>query len=132
MPSAALTRLAAGSAVLRSLHGESLTRRAASDVMGTEHGEVVTSETGQAILGDNASDEPFTCNWFDEFYMEQSPDGITVAALRPACEVSDDELSDPKRNDIITRVETGVAYSVQAVKPDGFGNNLLLLSKHAH
>lgn len=130
MPPVADALLSQGTVALRSVYGESLTRRAASDVVGTEHGEVITTEDGKAILGGNSTDETFTCNWFDEFYQEPSPDGITIAALRPACEVSDDELADPVRNDVITR--NGVAYYVNVVKPDGFGNNLLLLTKHVH
>ena len=127
MPTAADTLFLQGTAVLRSVHGETLTRRPASDVMGTEYGEAVSAETGKAILGGNQTDQSFTCNWFDEFYLEASADGISVAALRPACEVADSQLSNIKRNDVITR--NGIAYYVQSIQPDGLGNNLLLLSK---
>ena len=121
------TLLAQGTAAIRSVHGERLTRRAASDIIGTEYGEAVASEEGKAILAGNASDESFICNWFDEFYQEASPDGISIAITAPACEVSDDQLGNLKRNDVITR--NGIAYYVQNIQPDGFGNNLLLLSK---
>lgn len=130
MPSVAETLITQGTAALRTVHGETLTRTPASDVVGTEYGEVVATEEGKAVLGGAVEAESFECNWFDEFYAEPSPDGVSVSALRPACEVSDDELSNPRRNDVITR--NSVAYYVQSVQPDGHGNNLLLLSKNVH
>jgi len=130
MPTAAETILAQGTVALRAVHGEQLTRLAASDIVGTEYGEAITDENGKALLGGNATAQSFTCNWFDEFYMEPSPDGITIGTLRPACEVSDDQLGTIARNDVITR--NGIAYYVQVIKADGLGNNLLLLTKHVH
>ena len=129
MPSVADTLLSQGTTALRSVHGEQLTRRPASELTPTEFGEVITDENGKGIPTGETS-ETFTCNWFDEFYLEPSPDGISIATLRPACEVSDSELSSIARNDVITR--NGVDYYVNAIKPDGFGNNLLLLTKHVH
>lgn len=129
MSSAAATLLATGTAALRVVHGEALTYRTRNDVIGTEWGEVLADEsTGRPILAGNQNDVSFTCTWFDEFYTEPSPDGVTLGTTRPACEVAISQWASPKRNDVITR--DGEYYVVQSVQPDGLGNNLLLLSKN--
>lgn len=134
MPSPAEEMLDAGFDALIAFHGERMTWRSGAGILRAEHGEVVTTEVGQAVdLGDSTeppSTEIEFIGIFDDQYQLETIAGTGFATTIDAVSVKTEALPDVARMDMIRR--GGVTYYVQDIQPDGMGASRLILSKQAH
>ena len=127
----AAAALAAGFSALLATHGESLGYVPASAVVKSENGEVITTESGIAVLSDDT--ETAITGIIDDEYQMASAAGMEFVSTAPAAILRASEVTGIQRNALIIRKSDEQVFYVQAVQAAlKDGTQLVILSKQAH